>query len=86
MLGRDIVQKNAIARWGDGVVNQLSLDLRNAFPDVKGFSSGNLYYMKEWYEFYWIIRKSVGNKMVLKTVSVLRLDCHTPCTLETPEF
>lgn len=52
MLGRDIVQKNAIARWGDGVVNQLSLDLRNAFPDAKGFSSGNLYYMKEWYEFY----------------------------------
>lgn len=54
MLGRDIVQKNAIARWGDGVVNQLSLDLRNAFPDVKGFSSRNLYYMKEWYEFYCI--------------------------------
>lgn len=54
MLGRDIVQKNAIARWGDGVVNQLSLDLRNAFPDAKGFSSRNLYYMKEWYEFYWI--------------------------------
>ena len=52
MLGRDIVQKNAIARWGDSVVNQLSLDLRNAFPDVKGFSSRNLYYMKEWYEFY----------------------------------
>ena len=51
MLGRDIVQKNAIARWGDSVVNQLSLDLRNAFPDVKGFSSRNLYYMKEWYEF-----------------------------------
>ena len=34
------------------VVNQLSLDLRNAYPDVKGFSSRNLYYMKEWYEFY----------------------------------
>ncbi len=52
MLGRDIVQKNAIARWGDGVVKQLSLDLRNAFPDVKGFSERNLYYMKEWYDFY----------------------------------
>lgn len=52
LLGRDIVQKNAVARWGEGVVNQLSLDLRNAFPDVKGFSARNLYYMKEWYEFY----------------------------------
>lgn len=51
-MGRDIVQKKAEARWGSGVVNQLSLDLRNAYPDVKGFSSRNLYYMKEWYEFY----------------------------------
>ena len=51
-LGRDIVQKNAAARWGDGVVNQLSLDLRYEFPDVSGFSVRNLYYMKEWYEFY----------------------------------
>ena len=52
LLGRDIVQKKAEARWGSGVVNQLSLDLREAYPDVKGFSSRNLYYMKEWYEFY----------------------------------
>lgn len=52
LLGRDIVQKCAIKRWGDAVVKQLSLDLRRAFPDVKGFSSRNLYYMKEWYEFY----------------------------------
>ena len=52
LLGHDIVQKKAEARWGSGVVNQLSLDLRNAYPDVKGFSSRNLYYMKEWYEFY----------------------------------
>ena len=52
LLGRDIAQKQAEARWGSGVVNQLSLDLREAYPDVKGFSARNLYYMKEWYEFY----------------------------------
>lgn len=52
LLGRDIVQKQAEARWGTGVVNQLSLDLREAYPDVKGFSARNLYYMKGWYEFY----------------------------------
>lgn len=51
-LGRDMVQKKAESRWGAGVVNQLSLDLRAAFPDVKGFSSRNLYYMKQWYMFY----------------------------------
>ena len=54
LLGRDIVQQKAEARWGAGVVNQLSLDLKAAFPDVQGFSARNLYYMKEWYEFYMI--------------------------------
>lgn len=52
LLGRDIVQKKAESRWGSGVVDQLSLDLRKAYPDVKGFSARNLYYMKGWYEFY----------------------------------
>lgn len=52
LLGRDIVQKKAESRWGTGVVNQLSLDLRAVYPDVKGFSARNLYYMKEWFEFY----------------------------------
>lgn len=52
LLGRDIVQKKAESRWGSGVVNQLCLDLRAAYPDVRGFSARNLYYMKEWYEFY----------------------------------
>lgn len=52
LLGRDIVQKKAETRWGTGVVNQLSLDLREAYPDVKGFSVRNLFYMKAWYEFY----------------------------------
>lgn len=54
LLGRDIIQQKAESRWGAGVVNQLSLDLKAAFPDVQGFSARNLYYMKEWYEFYMI--------------------------------
>lgn len=52
LLERDIVQKGAESRWGSGAVNQLSLDLKATYPDVKGFSVRNLYYMKEWYEFY----------------------------------
>ena len=52
LLGRDIVRKKAESRWGSGVVNQLCLDLRATYPDVQGFSARNLYYMKEWYEFY----------------------------------
>lgn len=52
LLGRDLVEKKAEQRWGAGVVEQISLDLRAAFPDVKGFSSRNLWYMKQWYLFY----------------------------------
>lgn len=52
LLGRDLVEKKAEQRWGTGIVEQLSLDMRAAFPDIKGFSSRNLWYMKQWYLFY----------------------------------
>ena len=51
-LGRDLVQKKAEERWGAGVVEQVSLDLRREFPNEKGFSTSNLWYMKKWYLFY----------------------------------
>ena len=51
-LGRDLVQKKAEERWGTGVVEQVSLDLKREFPDAEGFSTRNLWYMKQWYIFY----------------------------------
>ena len=51
-LGRDLVQKKAEERWGSGVVEQVSLDLKREFPDAEGFSVRNLWYMKQWYSFY----------------------------------
>ena len=51
-LGRDLVQKKAEERWGAGVVEQVSLDLRREFPKEDGFSARNLRYMKQWYLFY----------------------------------
>lgn len=51
-LGRDLVQKRAEERWGTGVVEQVSLDLRREFPNADGFSARNLRYMKQWYLFY----------------------------------
>ena len=51
-LGRDLVQKKAEERWGAGVVEQVSLDLKREFPDAEGFSASNLWYMKKWYVFY----------------------------------
>lgn len=51
-LGRDLVIKKAESRWGAGIVEQLSLDLKAEFPTEKGFSTTNLWDMKKWYLFY----------------------------------
>lgn len=52
-IGRDIIQRKAESKWGSGFFNQLSLDLREMFPDATGFSVTNLKYMKRWYAFYY---------------------------------
>ena len=57
-LGRDLVSKRAEEKWGKGVVEQVSLDLQAEFPNVKGFSTSNLWYMKKWYQFYEPVLKS----------------------------
>ena len=51
-LGRDLVTRRAEEKWGKGVVEQVSLDLQAAFPQVNGFSVRNLWNMKKWYSFY----------------------------------
>lgn len=45
-IGRDILQRQQSAQWGDKVLDRLGSDLRAAFPDMKGFSSRNLKYMR----------------------------------------
>lgn len=59
-LGRDLVIRRAEEKWGKGVVEQLSLDLQREFPGVKGFSTRNLWLMKQWYSFYAINYDVIG--------------------------
>lgn len=49
-IGRDLVMRKAEEKWGSGVVEQLSLDLQEAFPKDKGFGCRNLWNMKKWYQ------------------------------------
>ena len=51
-VGRDLVIRKAEEKWGSGVVEQLSFDLRDAFPNEKGFGTTNLWAMKKWYLFF----------------------------------
>ena len=44
--------RKAEEKWGTGIVNQVSLDLQAEFPETKGFSARNLWFMKQWYSFY----------------------------------
>jgi predicted nuclease of restriction endonuclease-like (RecB) superfamily len=45
-LGRSILQKQADQGWGSRVIDRLAADLRQAFPEMKGFSPRNLKYMR----------------------------------------
>lgn len=51
-MGKDLVEKKPEQVWGSGVIKQLSLDLRALFPEVKGLSTVNLYFMRRWFAFY----------------------------------
>lgn len=51
-IGEDIVTRKAETVWGEGVAEQLSQDLQDEFPNMKGFSRRNLFYIKKWYLFY----------------------------------
>ncbi len=45
-LGRDILERQGREGWGARVIDRLSADLREAFPEMQGLSSRNLKYMK----------------------------------------
>ncbi|MDD4218518.1 MAG: DUF1016 N-terminal domain-containing protein [Bacteroidales bacterium] len=47
-------------------MTQLSYDLRSEFPDMKGFSRTNLYYIKQFYEYFseLIVPQSGGDNAI----------------------
>jgi predicted nuclease of restriction endonuclease-like (RecB) superfamily len=45
-IGRDILERQAGQGWGAKVIERLALDLRAAFPEMRGFSRANLMYMR----------------------------------------
>ena len=49
-IGNDILAKQREHGWGAKIIEQLSRDLRNAFPDMKGFSRSSLLYMRAFAE------------------------------------
>jgi len=49
-IGRELVARRDRDGWGAKVVDRLAADLRDAFPDMRGFSARNLKYMRQFAE------------------------------------
>ena len=45
-IGSEILERQTLQGWGAKVIDRLASDLREAFPEMKGFSSSNLKYMR----------------------------------------
>ncbi len=45
-IGNEILKRQAEQGWGAKVIEKLATDLKTAFPELKGFSTRNLKYMK----------------------------------------
>ena len=51
-IGELLYHKQKEARWGTKFLEQISLDLRNDFPEIKGFSVRNCQFMIQFYREY----------------------------------
>ncbi|MCB4791833.1 MAG: PDDEXK nuclease domain-containing protein [Elusimicrobia bacterium] len=51
-IGKQLHDKIEIAKWGDGVIDILSTDLKKTFPNMSGFNRRNLYRMIQFYKTY----------------------------------
>jgi len=51
-IGRDILTRQQEQGWGARVIDRLAADLKNAFPEMKGFSRTNLLYMRAFADAY----------------------------------
>ncbi len=62
-IGSEILERQAHAEWGSRILDQVSADLRAAFPEMKGFSKTNLKYMRAFAE-AWPQLGSIGQQPV----------------------
>jgi predicted nuclease of restriction endonuclease-like (RecB) superfamily len=49
-IGRSILDRQNSEGWGTKVIDRLSVDLKDEFPEMNGFSARNLKYMRKFAE------------------------------------
>lgn len=62
-IGRDILDRQAVAGWGTGILSRIEADLRVEFPEMRGFSQTNLKYMRMFAE-AWPDQSTMGQRFV----------------------
>lgn len=83
-LGRDICEMQIEKRYGDGVIDALSRDLRALIPDAKGLTPVNLYYCKRFYSLYIQIFKKVP-QLVEKSQRIEESDSESSILQKIPQ-
>lgn len=51
-IGRDILERQRAEGWGAAVIDRLAADIQREFPGLAGFSRGNIYRMRAFYQAY----------------------------------
>jgi predicted nuclease of restriction endonuclease-like (RecB) superfamily len=51
-IGRMIVERQGKHKWGKSIVENLAKDLQSEFIGISGFSTQNLWYMRQFYVSY----------------------------------
>ena len=46
------MEKQKKLKWGSKFIEQIALELKHEFPEIKGFSRRNIYAILQWYKFY----------------------------------
>ena len=62
-IGKHITNKQQETNRGDKLIDQIEHDIKLSFPEMKGFSRSNLFYMKKFYLFFGqepIVPQAVG--------------------------
>lgn len=67
-LGADIVAQQASQSWGSGFLENLSRDLMQEFPEMKGFSLRNLKYIRQWHSFW--VEFAIGQQAVAQLTAI----------------
>lgn len=70
-LGADIAKQQVSKKWGTHFLEQLSADMRKAFPEMQGFSKRNLEHMRRFAQLYPNI------DFAKQAVSQLRVELHS---------